>query len=296
MGRDDLTCCVIHEAFVKKYPDRAKAPQRCVWEDDLRAARVQVAYRPREPKWLEREDPTAYDKIQSLRRHVLKGDEHAIRSCAQHGVDLNRPFPDGGGPALVEIASTGNMPLTRTLLELKANPACGNAKGYSPLLAAIDHDHWEVAGVLLACLKPSDYQAPVQTKSKHDAIRAAVQRRNAAETKRQELARIILRGEIEPHLIKAVAEKLEEAKRERERASLFLEEITLRLAIYHRDRFDMIASKKATTPKKEKEVKIEGGDSVKPEGSPRKSSPAPEGRWWLKLPKGDRTIRMERPR
>lgn len=291
------TSSVLRQVFRQKFPERDKNPPRCVWDDGVRRARAAVSCKAREPKWLEREDPRVYSNLQSLRRAVLKCDEHAIMSCAKNGVDLNKPFPDGGGPALVEVASRGDMQLTKMLLEIKAQPASGNAQGYSPLMAAIDRSHWEVAGVLLARLEPKDLGVTMQ-KSKYSAFKAAAQRRDIAETEREELARIILRGEIAAHVVSSVVQKLENAKAERERASLFLQDLLQVVEDHQKELFEfkIESSKKASTSDGKKVVKIEETDPANQEVSYHRSSFGSEGRWWLKFPSGDKGVKMKDPR
>lgn len=282
------TSCVIHLEYEKKYPDRQKPPQRPVFEENRNKARNVVAYKVREPKWLERDDPREYQSLKSLRRHVLNGDEWGIRCCAKNGVDLNKPFPDGGGPALVEVASKGDMKLVQTLLEIKAHPARGNATGYSPLMAAIHGGHWEVAGFLFGNLKPSEIMGT--TKSGLSVLKAAAARRTAAEKERKELSIIVVRGGVPPHEVGAAVKKLEAAKTERERASLFLHDLYAAVDAEARRRVDLLQK-----PQAEETVKVKD-DSGKRTDSPPKSTPTPQGRWWLKQVKVDLGGQMKNPR
>lgn len=289
----------MHVQFEKKFPEREKAPAFPVWEKNLRLARERVEYKVREPKWLEREDPRLYNNLQSLRRHVLNGDDHAIKFCVKQGVDLNKPFPDGGGPALVEVASKGDVKLVRTLLDIKASPTGRNAHGYSPLMAAIDGSHWETAGLILAHVKPMDIA--VQTKSNLTALKAVSRRRKMAEAECKELSTIIMRGDVPPHLVGGVVAKVEAAKAERERASLFLQDL---MTIVDTAAKKSLEEKLGSSPRSprtsttgdDKAGKVVTMDSEKKKGPPSKSASASEGRWWLAKVTEDRPLSLPNPR
>ena len=76
--------------------------------------------------------PISYRAAQTL---IKRGDEPALRSALDGGLDANLTNPNGWS-LLMLAAVEGDVPLGRLLLEHGANPATPNAKGETPLSIA----------------------------------------------------------------------------------------------------------------------------------------------------------------
>jgi ankyrin repeat protein len=81
--------------------------------------------------------PISYRAAQTL---IKRGDEPALRSALDAGLDANLTNPNGWS-LLMLAAVEGNVPLGRLLIEHGANPTTPNSKGETPLSIATNRGY-----------------------------------------------------------------------------------------------------------------------------------------------------------